>query len=116
MTRLSPGRYRHNEHPGQEDGGTSEQLRDEIDRGGTGDKVAFSDPAAAPLGTDDEAAGHPPPPGQVQTAMHHEAHRADADVVKKTPSDLLEPSTSTSVVVAIVALATIAVTLVILLI
>ena len=35
------------------------QLRDRIDRGGAGDKVAFSDPAAAPLGTDDEAAGTP---------------------------------------------------------
>ena len=35
----------------------SAQLRNEIDRGETGDKVAAPDPAAAPLGTDDEAAG-----------------------------------------------------------
>lgn len=34
-------------------------LRDEIDRGRMGDKVPASDPAAAPLGTDDEAAGTP---------------------------------------------------------
>jgi len=34
-----------------------DQLRYAIDTGRTGDKVAFSDPAAAPLGTDDEAAG-----------------------------------------------------------
>jgi hypothetical protein len=34
-----------------------ETLRAAIDRGETGDKVAFPDPAAAPLGTDDEAAG-----------------------------------------------------------
>lgn len=33
------------------------RLRDAIDRGLTGDKVPASDPAAAPLGTDDEAAG-----------------------------------------------------------
>lgn len=33
------------------------RLRDAIDRGLTGDKVPAIDPAAAPLGTDDEAAG-----------------------------------------------------------
>lgn len=39
---------------------TSDQLRHDIDSGGTGDKVAASDPAAAPLGTDAEAGGAPP--------------------------------------------------------
>lgn len=38
---------------------TSAQLRDDIDRGLTGDKVAAKHPAAAPLGTNDEAAGTP---------------------------------------------------------
>jgi hypothetical protein len=38
-------------------GATSEQLRDDIDAGRTGDKVCAADPAVAPLGTDDEAAG-----------------------------------------------------------
>ncbi|MFK8252789.1 hypothetical protein [Ancylobacter terrae] len=38
----------------------SERLRDRIDAGKAGDKVPFPDPAAAPLGTDDEAAGRPP--------------------------------------------------------
>ena len=37
-----------------------DQLRANIDAGGTGDKVSFPDPAAAPLGTDAEAAGFPP--------------------------------------------------------
>jgi len=37
-----------------------DRLRDRIDRGETDDKVPFSDPAAAPLGTDAEAAGAPP--------------------------------------------------------
>ncbi|WIY52006.1 hypothetical protein O9Z70_10995 [Devosia sp. YIM 151766] len=36
---------------------TGEQLRDDIDAGRTGDKVAFPDPAAAPLETDAEAGG-----------------------------------------------------------
>ena len=38
---------------------TTEQLRDDIDSGRAGDKVRFKDPAAAPLGTDEEAAGTP---------------------------------------------------------
>jgi hypothetical protein len=37
-----------------------DQLRAQIDQGKTGHKVAFLDPSAAPLGTDDEAAGQPP--------------------------------------------------------
>lgn len=36
---------------------TSLQLKDDIDSGRTEDKVAFPDPAAAPLGTDEEAGG-----------------------------------------------------------
>jgi hypothetical protein len=39
---------------------TSAKLKHDIDRGRGGDKVHVIDPAAAPLGTDDEAAGTPP--------------------------------------------------------
>ncbi len=39
-----------------------DQVRHRIDSGATGDKVAGSDPAAAPLGTDDEAGGAPSQP------------------------------------------------------
>lgn len=45
---------------GKTRGSTTSQLRDDIDSGRTGDKVDWSDPAAAPLGTDAEAAGTPP--------------------------------------------------------
>ena len=38
---------------------TVERLRADIDSGRTADKVAASDPASAPLGADDEAAGKP---------------------------------------------------------
>jgi hypothetical protein len=41
-------------------GETTDRLRHEIDSGVTGEKVAAPDPAMAPLGTDDEAAGTPP--------------------------------------------------------
>jgi hypothetical protein len=44
---------------------TVDRLREDIDRGVTGDKVPGSDPAAAPLGTDDEAAGAPPTQAEI---------------------------------------------------
>lgn len=47
---------------------TVDRLREDINRGRTGDKVPFHDPAAAPLGTDDEAAGTPPSPEDIATA------------------------------------------------
>jgi hypothetical protein len=45
----------------------SDQLRNAIDSGMTGDKVDASDPAAAPLGTDDEAAGVQPQTGSLRS-------------------------------------------------
>ena len=39
---------------------TVEQLRNDIDTGGAGDKIGFPDPATAPLGTDAEAGGFSP--------------------------------------------------------
>lgn len=53
-------------------GGTPEQLRHDIDAGRTRDKVRGSDPAAAPLGTDEEAAGTPVAPAAVATARRQE--------------------------------------------
>lgn len=58
---------------------TADRLRADIDSGRTGDKVDFVDPAAAPLGTDDEAAGSPP------TAV--EVGRARAQEVRNRPAD-----------------------------
>jgi hypothetical protein len=55
----------------------TDQLRDDINKGRTGDKVCFPDPAAAPLGTDDEAAGYPASPEQVAAVRHHERTKAD---------------------------------------
>lgn len=54
---------------------TTDALRTAIDRGGASDKVDFSDPAASPLGTDDEAAGTPPGPATVAAAARHELAR-----------------------------------------
>ncbi|WP_052120922.1 hypothetical protein [Inquilinus limosus] len=52
---------------------TTQQLLRDINRGLTGDKIAAQDPAAAPLGTDDEAAGMPPSPEEVGDAREREA-------------------------------------------
>lgn len=63
-------------------GANVDQLRDAIDRGRTGCKVPMSDPAVAPLGTDDEAGGASWDPDLVaevlrretdNPAAHHEA-------------------------------------------
>ena len=51
---------------------TTEQLRIAIDQGTAGDKVDVTDPAAAPLGTDDEAGGTPNTAAQVRAAAAHE--------------------------------------------
>jgi hypothetical protein len=57
-------------------GATTEQLRHDIDQGRTGDKVRFPDPAAAPLGTDEEAAGTPIDPQVVAQTREVEASLA----------------------------------------
>lgn len=51
---------------------TAQELKGAIDSGRTGDKVAFPDPGAAPLGTDDEAAGTPDTADRVVIAMREE--------------------------------------------
>jgi|SRR5215210_3552645 len=52
-----------------------DQLRADIDSGRSGDKIAWPDPATAPLGTDDEAAGTPPTRDQVERAHRQEVGR-----------------------------------------
>ena len=63
---------------------TASQLRDDIDSGRTHDKVAHADPAAAPLGTDDEAAGAAPTSEQVSMARRQETRR---EVQDPSPAD-----------------------------
>jgi len=56
---------------------TTEQLRIAIDQGNG--KVDTTDPAAAPLGTDDEAGGTPNTVAQVRLAASHELHSGSRD-------------------------------------
>lgn len=62
--------WRRNRRP--EPPANPDRLRQRIDQGEGADKVDFPDPAAAPLGTDDEAAGTPITREQLQTALAHE--------------------------------------------
>lgn len=60
-------------------GSGAARLRDHIDHGGGKDKVSHPDPAAAPLGTDDEAAGTGPTRRQVRMAEAHEVRSPAED-------------------------------------
>ncbi|WP_075215271.1 hypothetical protein [Mongoliimonas terrestris] len=51
---------------------TADRLRHDIDSSASSGKVAFPDPAASPLGTDDEAGGRPNSVEAVQEAASHE--------------------------------------------
>jgi hypothetical protein len=51
---------------------TTAKLKHDINRGRGGDKVDAIDPAAAPLGTDEEAAGTPPSPAAIEQAYRDE--------------------------------------------
>jgi hypothetical protein len=54
---------------------TAAQLRHEIDQGHSGNKVRALDPAAAPLGTDEEAAGTPVDPHLLAVVRRREKRR-----------------------------------------
>jgi hypothetical protein len=55
---------------------TTAKLKHDINRGRAGDNVDAFDPAAAPLGTDEEAAGTPPSSDAI--ALAHKQEITDA--------------------------------------
>jgi len=61
------------------DASTPSTLKGEIDAGATGDKVAASDPSAAPLGTDSEAGGTRATAGEASTTRGLEGQRRAAE-------------------------------------
>lgn len=58
---------------------TTDRHRIDIDRGVTRDKVAFPDPAAAPLGTDEEAGGSHTPSHPMGKSVGHQGRRDPVD-------------------------------------
>jgi hypothetical protein len=83
-----------------------DQLREQIDRGETGDKVDFLDPAVAPLGTDDEAANRPSQ--SVAMAPERVADHAAIEAGSRKPSSGGKVMVLVLTVAAIAALAMIA--------
>ena len=76
---------------------TTDQIRHDIDSGKSGDKVGFPDPSAAPLGTDDEAAGTPPTERQRMAAHAEEViNRPNGDPVATEPRPVSTHQDSTS--------------------
>jgi hypothetical protein len=67
----------------------AERLRHRTDQGRLADKVDFPDPATAPLGTDDEAAGRPP--DREAVARSTADQEAIAESVRNTETDSLAP-------------------------
>jgi hypothetical protein len=51
---------------------TTAMLKADINSGRTGDKAEVFDPGLSTLGTDDEAAGHPPSPFRIALARYNE--------------------------------------------
>ena len=89
------------------DGDTVLQLKDDIDSGRSGDKVATSDPGMASLGTCDEAGGTSATPERVALAREQEqkiGRIATSDDKPKTNVPLLA-MIGVVVVVAIVVVA-----------
>jgi hypothetical protein len=64
---------------------TVSKLREDIDRGRAGSKIDAPDPAAAPLGTDDEAAGSPNRPDVVVLAHSREIGSSPAATTINKP-------------------------------
>lgn len=66
-------------------------MKHDIDSGRTGDKVAGLDPAAAPLGTDEEAGGAPLQPHLIAEARIQERAARPANPTPSAASPDLAP-------------------------
>lgn len=88
---------------------TADRLRHDIDSEHAGDKVAAPDPAAAPLGTDDEAAGTPPAAARLEVAARRPPRRGpeppSPDLVTRRVWVMLAAAALACVIVAAVAIA-----------
>lgn len=86
---------------------TVDRIRIDIDEGRTGEKVAFEDPAAAPLGTDAEAGGNPPT--RAERRLEDSARKAaETEVTRWRPATgamlLIGAGAATALLLAIVLL------------
>ncbi|RVV97515.1 hypothetical protein EKE94_13310 [Mesobaculum littorinae] len=103
-----------------EDTGNPDRLRKSIDNGEAGDKAVANDPAASPLGTDDEAGGTPATKSQVAHAEAIETsaekeHQGSADAAEadfgETPAEMQNGSSGRGIVIACAVVAVVLVVL-----
>ncbi|WP_300395874.1 hypothetical protein [Henriciella sp.] len=81
---------------------TTDMLRKSIDSAETGDKIDYPDPAAAPLGTDEEVAGVDSGATQRATAYRNEVSRPSASEPRQWWIILGVPTVLVALLVALV--------------
>lgn len=90
-----------NDRPSNNGAAAVDRLRGRIDSGVTGEKVGFSDPAAAPLGTDAEAAGATPTLDQVRKAEGALDYQPEADGKKRSLHERQKSQTGMAIAVTV---------------
>lgn len=96
---------------GRNRGATVAQIKDDIDSGRTGSKVATADPGLSPLGTDDEAAGRPASPETIAKARAEEQRIGRAAQAGDPPRSFAPAAWMIAVIAALAAVIVIAYTL-----
>jgi hypothetical protein len=91
-------------------GAEAARLRADIDSGRTADKIPVSDPAASPLGTDDEAAGVTNSAAEIAAAREGSVKAPPQPVPESAPTSGLARNWLW-IAVAVVALAALAIAL-----
>lgn len=86
-----------------QDPANPDRLRQRIDHGVGADKIDYPDPAAAPLGTDDEAGGHPITREQLDLALASETRSAGGEAPLQSGRQE-NPASNTRFVVLLVVL------------
>lgn len=86
MTKQNQDAQQRGRAPNPSGSAEANALRDQIDQGAAGDKIAAADPAAVPLGTDDEAAGNSPTVEEARAAQDMEVRRAVGDGSRPGPA------------------------------
>lgn len=81
------------------------QARDRINSGDTGDKVAYSDPASTPLGTDSEAGGSTTAPEVIAQNVSNQQHPARPDPELTQPNAGASPWVYVGAVAAVLVVA-----------
>ena len=84
---------------------TPAQLKNDIDSGRMHDKVAAFDPAAAPLGTDEEAAGTPTPGWAIEAERWRRSEASTSNPQQSTDAPASPAAKWMSVVVLFLFLA-----------